>query len=238
MADQQHVQILLQGVNAWNQWREANPSIDPDLAAVNLAGADLREINFSGADLIAANLEGANLAHANLQRALLCDAKLTSAVLTGVDLTGTNMQNTILDRKLSSASNSQPAASAAATFAGSQVAPSKPLRPRSKAGRKSTGAGGESDAGVPRRYNTLRGMQGIYRGLAYISIMIIILALFAFFASSSQEGQGGAIARVSSIGVFLFGVVGAVTAFATAEYISVSIDNEHNTRLTAHLLEK
>jgi len=32
MADQSHLDILLQGVTAWNSWREQHPSIRPDLS--------------------------------------------------------------------------------------------------------------------------------------------------------------------------------------------------------------
>jgi hypothetical protein len=31
MANQEHLAILRQGVQAWNTWREANPEIRPDL---------------------------------------------------------------------------------------------------------------------------------------------------------------------------------------------------------------
>jgi hypothetical protein len=38
MANQEHVARLKQGVKVWNQWRDENPDIVPDLR-----GADLRE---------------------------------------------------------------------------------------------------------------------------------------------------------------------------------------------------
>ena len=42
MANQEHVDRLLQGVEVWNQWRQKNPKINPDLIDVDLSGALLR----------------------------------------------------------------------------------------------------------------------------------------------------------------------------------------------------
>ena len=42
MADQRHLDILMQGVEAWNQWREEHPKIQPDFRNADLQKADLR----------------------------------------------------------------------------------------------------------------------------------------------------------------------------------------------------
>ena len=39
MANKEHLDILKQGVGAWNQWRKEHPDIQPDLKGVNLRGA-------------------------------------------------------------------------------------------------------------------------------------------------------------------------------------------------------
>ena len=39
MANPEHLQILKQGVEAWNQWREQNKGIRPDLRGANLGGS-------------------------------------------------------------------------------------------------------------------------------------------------------------------------------------------------------
>src|SRR2546426_1109603 len=57
MANQEHVKILQQGVEAWNQWRDQDPKISPDLREANLRGADLHAANLGGADLTGATLE-------------------------------------------------------------------------------------------------------------------------------------------------------------------------------------
>jgi uncharacterized protein YjbI with pentapeptide repeats len=76
MANEEHLAILEQGVEAWNAWREANPGVQPDLARAKLADRDLR-----GIDLRHAKLAHAALSNANLQRARLDHADLTGAYL-------------------------------------------------------------------------------------------------------------------------------------------------------------
>ena len=76
MADKEQVELLKSDVEAWNQWREANPTIEPDLRKANLSwavlsGADLSEADLYGADLTEAKLIGANLIEAVLIRANL-----------------------------------------------------------------------------------------------------------------------------------------------------------------------
>jgi uncharacterized protein YjbI with pentapeptide repeats len=93
MADQSHLDILQQGREAWNSWRERNPSIQPDLSGanlymVNLSGAELLAANLIGANLTGANLTGANLAQANSSFAQLVGAYLTRANFFKADLTG------------------------------------------------------------------------------------------------------------------------------------------------------
>jgi uncharacterized protein YjbI with pentapeptide repeats len=42
MANQEHLAILRQGVEAWNAWWKANPYGTPDLQGADLQGADLQ----------------------------------------------------------------------------------------------------------------------------------------------------------------------------------------------------
>jgi uncharacterized protein YjbI with pentapeptide repeats len=81
MANQEHLDILRQGIVAWNAWRKANPDIRPDLN-----GADLIEADLSGAHLYETGLHGANLHGANLNRADLSGADLNRADLSGAGL--------------------------------------------------------------------------------------------------------------------------------------------------------
>src|SRR3954470_6294932 len=82
MANTEHVALLKQGVEAWNQWRRHNPQARPDLSQANLSGAHLYEADLSHTNLFWANLSGAslfgaNLCGANLHQAHLCDADLS-----------------------------------------------------------------------------------------------------------------------------------------------------------------
>ncbi|MBI4964808.1 MAG: pentapeptide repeat-containing protein [Desulfomonile tiedjei] len=85
-----HLAKLLEGVEAWNAWREANPEIKPilhgvDLSPQNLTGtslyarddldghpyAKLQNVNLAGATLTSSNLQFVNLCRANLRGAFL-----------------------------------------------------------------------------------------------------------------------------------------------------------------------
>jgi uncharacterized protein YjbI with pentapeptide repeats len=110
--------ILLQGVEAWNRFRERNPDIMPDLEKVsvppivsspfgptsfsligaNLRNADLRGailelVDLSSADLRGAILEGAFMFGANLNGADLRGADLKGADLSSANLAGANLEN-------------------------------------------------------------------------------------------------------------------------------------------------
>jgi len=91
MADEEHLAILRQGVDAWNAWREKEPSVRPnlvmaDLIWANLLQARLNQANLSGADLSEADLCGADLSEAGLSEADLHGAKLIEANLYEADL--------------------------------------------------------------------------------------------------------------------------------------------------------
>jgi hypothetical protein len=105
MANPEHLEILKQGVETWNQWRQDIYRKKPDLAGEDLSKAELWGIDFSGvnlcgvnfkdADLRWANLKWARLSKAVLYRADLCDADLTGADLRRADLSYANCSNAI-----------------------------------------------------------------------------------------------------------------------------------------------
>ena len=98
MQRQGWVQLLLNDVTAFNEYRRTNAKEPVDLSQADLSKADLEhaflvEANLEGttlaeANLANANLSGANLRGADLQRANLTDATLHRADLTGADLRG------------------------------------------------------------------------------------------------------------------------------------------------------
>ena len=113
MANQEQLEILKQGVEVWNKWRDENSDIAIDLREANLAetnlwGADLKEANLSQANLLkaklsftklsGANLNGANLNFANLMRADLNNALLSRASLMEAYLWAADFRNADLNK--------------------------------------------------------------------------------------------------------------------------------------------
>ncbi|MEA5530593.1 pentapeptide repeat-containing protein [Dolichospermum sp. UHCC 0684] len=86
MANPEHLAILKQGVEVWNEWRNENQYVRPDLSHTNLIEANLSKAILLGADLREANLSGANLSKAILSMANLSEADLRKADLIGADL--------------------------------------------------------------------------------------------------------------------------------------------------------
>lgn len=108
MANSDHLSVLSKGVKYWNDWRESNPNIYPDLSNSSIVGRPLRNINFkrtdlkhadlrftllSRADLSNAQLQGADLRGVSLRRAILTGADLTNAILRHVTLAECNIHN-------------------------------------------------------------------------------------------------------------------------------------------------
>lgn len=96
MANPEHLAKLLEGVEAWNKWREEKPSITPDLKEADLLGAHLEHADFHWAHLEharldSAHLENAYLFYAHLEHANLDRAHLEHANLRGADLTNANV---------------------------------------------------------------------------------------------------------------------------------------------------
>src|SRR5687768_5994530 len=96
MASPKQLRRLKQGVKPWNEWRKANPQIEPDVRGVDLERANLRGINLGGSyhpesgNLGNIDLEGINLGNADLREADLNDARLFDANLTGANCTNAN----------------------------------------------------------------------------------------------------------------------------------------------------
>ncbi|MGK7893308.1 MAG: pentapeptide repeat-containing protein [Xenococcus sp. (in: cyanobacteria)] len=126
MANPEHLAKLQEGVKSWNQWRQENPHIKPNLTnynlffehhlrgyranftginlrdaylnSVNLRDSYLNEANLVGADLSGSYLRDANLDGANLSGANLSGANFLRADLSGANLSDTNLYRTRLLR--------------------------------------------------------------------------------------------------------------------------------------------
>jgi len=112
MTNSEHLDILKQGVDVWNQWRKVHPDIQPDLNEAYLQDTDLSRINLgktllrnahmqrtnlTEADLSEAHLEGTDLFRAHLEGAYLRDAHLEGANLYETHLEGAYLLRVFFD---------------------------------------------------------------------------------------------------------------------------------------------
>ncbi len=114
MATQEHLAVLYEGVNAWNEWRLHESVLRPDLSDVTLRECDLTWANLRGAimrgaDLISADMTEADLSEADLSEGCLRGASLRGAILDwaflrSADLRGADLGGAMLsDANLSGA---------------------------------------------------------------------------------------------------------------------------------------
>jgi hypothetical protein len=96
MAIPQHLEVLKQGVAAWNKWRTLNADTEPDLAGCDLSKTDLKGANLSETDLRWADLTWADLGGVNLNRADLRRANLSRAIFNMANLSEANLSETYL----------------------------------------------------------------------------------------------------------------------------------------------
>lgn len=95
MANEEHLKILYQGVDVWNQWRQNEPFIEPDLSGPALSGLQLKGIDFSNANLNNANLRYAIMIEADFSWSYLSTADLTGAKLCNANLREANLNMAI-----------------------------------------------------------------------------------------------------------------------------------------------
>jgi len=93
MANEEQLELIKQGTNAWNKWREEHANTRPDLIEANLGAANLSGANLTDANLFGAYLFDTDLTGVNLSRANLSAANLSEANLTYVRLVHTNLEN-------------------------------------------------------------------------------------------------------------------------------------------------
>lgn len=91
MADKIQLEVLKEGVSAWNEWRARHAETRPELSNARLYGLDLVSVNLAGADLRKADLRGTNLSGAVLSGANLEGANFFRTVLDGADLSSANL---------------------------------------------------------------------------------------------------------------------------------------------------
>jgi uncharacterized protein YjbI with pentapeptide repeats len=100
MANSEHLEILNQGVKAWNKWRFDHPEIKPDFAKHSLDSEWGEYVDFGKTRLIGANFSGADFTSADLRGVDFSAADLREANLTGANLVRANFYMTYLDRAI------------------------------------------------------------------------------------------------------------------------------------------
>jgi uncharacterized protein YjbI with pentapeptide repeats len=122
VANEEHLNIINEGVESWNHWRQEQPgfrSVRPDLSEADLSGRDLSGIqledailnhcnlsdtNLTSAFLIYSELIGSNLNNATLVNATLQSSRLISTNLTNANLRGADLRAaTLLEADLTNA---------------------------------------------------------------------------------------------------------------------------------------
>ncbi len=107
MPNQKHFEIVKQGVDEWNKWREENPEIEPDLSDIDLSDMKLNNANlrdtdlrrsilrntdFRGANLVRADLRAVNINKASFNLAKLREANFSEAYLRESDLSEADLK--------------------------------------------------------------------------------------------------------------------------------------------------
>ncbi len=100
MWDEKHLQLLRQGPQVWNNWRQSNVDIAPELTGIALALNERRwgpeqggPINFKQAKLGSVNLSYAALPGANFEFAILDRCDLTGSRLVGAKFRGASLRD-------------------------------------------------------------------------------------------------------------------------------------------------
>jgi hypothetical protein len=82
--------LLKQGVQVWNRWRQDHPDVKVDLSEADLHSADLHDAGLNTAELFRTNLSRADLSNATLFR-----ANFSVTTLSGADLSNAGLARTI-----------------------------------------------------------------------------------------------------------------------------------------------
>jgi len=107
MANPEHLEILKQGKDTWNEWRKGLLDVRLDLSAALLTDAELSGVDLHGVDLNGAQLGGSNVSNAafygaylnnaNFAHANLSNTNLNSAEATGANFRHANLSHASLD---------------------------------------------------------------------------------------------------------------------------------------------
>lgn len=103
MANPEHLAILKRGVKVWNEWREKNPGVEPDLSGAIISFPQIEQLtlcpqNLNGVNFRNTNLDGVSLVESSLDMADLSVAYIGNAYLSNASLIGANLCDSCLER--------------------------------------------------------------------------------------------------------------------------------------------
>ena len=84
MANPEHLNIFRQGVKSWNQWRNENLDLKPDLSHTDLSDIDLSNTSILNTDMSHADLSESNFTDANFFAVNLLGSIFKNANFIGV----------------------------------------------------------------------------------------------------------------------------------------------------------
>lgn len=93
MANREHVAILRDGTDSWNEWRIGNPAESPDLSHEDLSGLDLPGINLAGVNLEGADLSDSSLRGSTFSGSLMRNISFDHSDLSQVDFSSAKLQS-------------------------------------------------------------------------------------------------------------------------------------------------
>jgi uncharacterized protein YjbI with pentapeptide repeats len=110
MPNPKHIERLVDDSDDWNEWREENSDIRPDLRGADLSeedltGANLRNADLAGADCAEADLTDADLSGADARMARFRSGTLYSTNFTRANLLGSDFSEANLDGAIFSHAN-------------------------------------------------------------------------------------------------------------------------------------
>ena len=98
MANENHLRILLKGVEAWNEWRDKNPQSNPDLDGARISSmripppfSSTDNLNRDSGRIFFNDYGPTDLSEANFRATFLPRVDLRGVILNGADLTGANL---------------------------------------------------------------------------------------------------------------------------------------------------
>ena len=96
MPSNEHVRLINSGVDNWNEWRDKNPELIPDLSWSSISNLDLKGINLENTNLKLAFCKGCDFSNANLRHAVFFGANLENCIFRNADIENVNFEGALL----------------------------------------------------------------------------------------------------------------------------------------------